>query len=184
MNTDTHHIYHLCASAAAGLWRRQRPSEAYQQRVTAILLGTAATESHLRHRRQHGFAWHHDGGAWGLWQTEWGAVSDSLRMLRKGTVLSWRCGAWLMRDADANMRPFFEMRPEQVMPIIAGWDRLAVMFCRLHYLRVNQPIPETICEQAAYWKQYYNTKYGAGTVDKYLADWQQHAAPVWGTHGR
>jgi len=46
---------------------------------------------------------------------------------------------------------------------------------RLHYYRVPEPIPDTVHEQAAYWKKYWNTPKGKGTVQKYLGDWAHYA---------
>ena len=43
-----------------------------------------------------------------------------------------------------------------------------VAFCRLHYRRVPKPLPTTLEEQAVYWKSFYNTAKGAGTVEKFL----------------
>jgi len=39
--------------------------------------------------------------------------------------------------------------------------------CRLHYWRVPRSIPKTLDEQAAYWKNWYNTAKGAGTVEHF-----------------
>ena len=46
--------------------------------------------------------------------------------------------------------------------LIAG-----IVCCRLHYWRVPKPMPKTLDEQAAYWKQWYNTSKGAGTIDHF-----------------
>lgn len=43
-----------------------------------------------------------------------------------------------------------------------------VVFSRLHYRRVPKPLPRTVNEQAVYWKAYYNTAKGKGSVDKFL----------------
>ena len=43
-----------------------------------------------------------------------------------------------------------------------------IAMCRLHYRRVPQPLPQTLDEQANYWKEYYNTSKGAGTPEKFL----------------
>ena len=45
---------------------------------------------------------------------------------------------------------------------------LAAICCRLKYLRVPAAIPNNLLERAAYWKKYYNTEAGKGTVDHYL----------------
>ncbi len=45
---------------------------------------------------------------------------------------------------------------------------LSLIFCRLRYWTVPEPIPETRPERAAYWKEHYNTVAGKGTSDEYL----------------
>ncbi len=44
----------------------------------------------------------------------------------------------------------------------------AAAMCRIHYLRVSIPIPNDLQGQAEYWKKYYNTAKGKGSVEKYL----------------
>ena len=44
---------------------------------------------------------------------------------------------------------------------------LAIIFCRLQYRRVSAPIPHSVGKMALYWKKYYNTELGAGTVEKF-----------------
>ena len=46
---------------------------------------------------------------------------------------------------------------------------LAIAFCRLYYRRKPGAIPATMPGRAAYWKKYYNTAGGAGSVDHYVA---------------
>ncbi len=45
---------------------------------------------------------------------------------------------------------------------------LAAIVCRLFYMLRPGSIPATVEERAAYWKKYYNTALGAGTVEHYL----------------
>ena len=45
----------------------------------------------------------------------------------------------------------------------------SIIMCRIHYRRVPKPLPKTLEEQAKYWKKYYNTKSGKGTVEKFLS---------------
>jgi hypothetical protein len=42
-----------------------------------------------------------------------------------------------------------------------------IIVCRLHYWRVPQPLPKTLDDQAVYWKAFYNTSKGSGTVDHF-----------------
>tara|TARA_Y100000593_G_C4308376_1_gene336997 strand:- start:1825 stop:2259 length:435 start_codon:yes stop_codon:yes gene_type:complete len=45
---------------------------------------------------------------------------------------------------------------------------LQVAFCRLCYRRVPEPIPPKLKGMADYWKKYYNTPGGKGTVKHFL----------------
>ena len=42
--------------------------------------------------------------------------------------------------------------------------------CRIHYLRQRESLPSAgnWSSIAAYWKKYYNTEHGAGTIDGFL----------------
>jgi len=54
---------------------------------------------------------------------------------------------------------------------------LAAAFCRIYYRRKPGAIPGTMPGRAAYWKKYYNTAGGAGTVDHYIAANLLHIDP-------
>lgn len=45
---------------------------------------------------------------------------------------------------------------------------IAICMCRFHYRRVPSAIPKTKQGRAKYWKKYYNTKLGKGTIEHYL----------------
>ena len=45
---------------------------------------------------------------------------------------------------------------------------------RLFLVKIPAPIPSDLPGQAAYWKRYYNTVAGKGTVEKFIED-VQHA---------
>ena len=57
---------------------------------------------------------------------------------------------------------------------LVAWDSLAynpllsMIFTRLKYKLIPEPIPNSIENRAIYWKKYYNTKAGKGTVEHYL----------------
>lgn len=59
------------------------------------------------------------------------------------------------------------------------WDlRHAILMARVHYLRVKEPLPEYTDEVAlaGYWKKYYNTRLGKGTVEKAIDKYQRYVA--------
>lgn len=45
---------------------------------------------------------------------------------------------------------------------------LSLLFCRLFYKLIPKEIPKTVEARASYWKKYYNTYKGKGTVEHYL----------------
>lgn len=119
-----------------------------------LLLGTAAQESGMGHYiRQLG-----QGPARGIFQMEPATERD----------------IW-----DNYLR--FKQEIKQAVIDITGrsgpgpwleWDlAYQIVMARLHYLRVKPPIPSDLEGQARYWKQYYNTVAGSGTVAEYLKNY-------------
>ncbi len=45
---------------------------------------------------------------------------------------------------------------------------LALIYCRLFWLLIPEPIPATLQGRAEYWKKYYNTSAGKGTTQDYI----------------
>jgi hypothetical protein len=45
---------------------------------------------------------------------------------------------------------------------------LSVLFARLKYRLIPDPIPLSVIGRAEYWKKYYNSYAGAGTVQHYI----------------
>lgn len=57
------------------------------------------------------------------------------------------------------------------------WNlRAAIITARIKYYSCPGKIPSTIEGQADYWKLWYNTPKGAGTVDGYLEAWHRFVA--------
>lgn len=46
----------------------------------------------------------------------------------------------------------------------------AVAMCRVHYIRVSEALPahDDVYALARYWKKYYNTELGAGSIDHFV----------------
>lgn len=51
----------------------------------------------------------------------------------------------------------------------------ATAMCRAHYLRVREPLPNAtdIKALAVYWKKYYNTALGKGTVEEFINNYKK-----------
>lgn len=61
------------------------------------------------------------------------------------------------------------------------WNlRYSAAMTRVHYRALKAPLPKPgdIQAQAAYWKKYYNTAAGKGTVEEYLRNWNKHVRKV------
>lgn len=125
----------------------------------ALILGTIAQESAFgTHVRQIG-----GGPALGICQMEPATFRDIL-------------GNWLA------YRRHIQERMRKIWPALPGPEalvedhRLAVAMCRLHYARVSEPLPaaDDIEGLARYWKQYYNTPRGAGTVEEFVENFHHY----------
>ena len=64
---------------------------------------------------------------------------------------------------------FVEPSEDEWRDILTTNIAAQIAICRLHYRRVPKPLPRTLKEHAVYWKAYYNTEKGAGTVDHFKA---------------
>ena len=53
-------------------------------------------------------------------------------------------------------------------------DALAICMCRIHYLRVTEPLPNNLPGWAAYWKKWYNTPLGKGTEQQFINDFNRY----------
>lgn len=57
------------------------------------------------------------------------------------------------------------------------WDLyLAIVSARINYLSKPGSIPDDIQGQAEYWKKYWNTSLGKGTVEQYMKNWRRYCA--------
>ena len=54
--------------------------------------------------------------------------------------------------------------------------RLAIITCRLRYYVVPKPLPDAddIPALAAYWKQWYNSPRGAGTIEEFIKNYRKY----------
>ena len=128
----------------------------YDQKALMLLLGTAAQESHLgTYIRQI------NGPALGIFQMEpatFNDITDNFlnykRHLKERIIKV--CNVQSLQSADLE----FNLA-------------LAVCFARLQYYRRPEPLPETVEQMAAYWKQWYNTPLGKGTEKEFIQNYQR-----------
>lgn len=175
-------IWKLCREAAESIFGRVSPTPEYARRVAWLLFGTAAQESGLRWERQRTPRWEGNVGGFSKWQVETGSIQDSLAYLRRRPDVCARATEWLFADPKAP-QTWIDLIPMEAILWALRMDdndKPGVLFARLHYLRVSEPVPLTLYDQASYWKDHFNTIKGAGTVEQYLGSWNRWCAPVVG----
>ena len=128
----------------------------------SLVLGTGAAESHLgKYMRQINFSMESNKGAYGLYGME------------------------LLSDADLwinylEYKPFLHQRVQLIVGSLNHKDALIgnlyyqTAMCRLQYARFKEPLPavDDIEGQGRYYKKYYNTHKGKGSVEKYVEDYR------------
>jgi hypothetical protein len=131
---------------------RDTDAELLSDAAINLLLGTAAQESafgtYLRQIR---------GPAIGAFQME-------------PATFDW------LRNKYKERYPHLEQCEAQDME----WDMgLAIVMARLRYRVVSAPLPtaDDVAALATYWKKYYNTVAGAGTVEEFVENWGRYVAP-------
>lgn len=131
----------------------------YSPAAEDLLLGTAATESHLgKYTSQQG-----GGPALGIYQMEPATLYDIWD--------SWLAHRPWLRDEIAKVIGCGEANTTRLQ-----YDPIyATVMARLHYRRVKWPLPKhgDVVGYAEYWKAHYNTPKGKGTEIKFIADWRR-----------
>ena len=154
----------------------------------ALIMGTAAAESDFRYLRQMGYdpilsplqeeSTADVGGAFGYTQVEIGTAMDMLTNWHRMNKFEGQYYSafryFLGEDLFINTEEF--ILPSKVA---IGWalqhrPLFSVAVCRLVYKRKPGAIPQDWQGRAEYWKEHYNTVYGAGTPDKFLAACENH----------
>jgi|TARA_R110000744_G_scaffold133783_1_gene242340 hypothetical protein len=69
-----------------------------------------------------------------------------------------------------NVEPekLLNMTEDELKNLLWGNIFAGIIFCRIKYWRVPKKIPFDLEGMAGYWKAYYNTEGGAGTVSHFL----------------
>ena len=162
----------LCRTIGHMTSRSVPVSAAYAERVGRLLFCTGLVESAYTETRQTGYGLETYHGAWGYWQTELGALHDSILFLRRNPAL--RAEVNRLGKADVTV-----LNSMQLLRAVMERPALACAFARLHYLRVKAAVPDSVEEQAAYWKQHYNTIKGKGRVESFVQRWERSGKKVW-----
>ena len=139
-----------------------RHLDLYSQSAENLLLGTAAMESLMgRYLRQV------QGPALGIFQMEPATHADIW-----DNFLIYRGD---LSGSVIKLTVLHRPRTEQLV-----WNlQYATAMCRIHYLRVPEglPDPDDVEGLAVYWKQYYNTHLGKGTVEQFMKHYTELVEP-------
>jgi hypothetical protein len=129
-------------------------ADLYSDSAVELLMLTAAVESKLGT-----YIKQVKGPALGVFQMEPATYEDIW-----ANFLSYKPGV--------ERRLYIEQGGEQLEYDI----RHAILMARIHYLRVKSPLPaaDDVDALAAYWKTYYNTHLGKGTVAKAKAAYERY----------
>lgn len=124
-----------------------------------LVMATGYAESRYEAIRQYARSDGRRGPARGMWQCEPATHRDYWRWIkRRGLVeaVANACG-YLGKDDEALT---FDLRYQALM-------------CRIHYRRIPTRLPDTYAGMAEYWKKYYNTSAGSGTIGGFVAAHRQ-----------
>jgi len=129
-----------------------------------LLLGTAAVESNLFRIRQIGYQLDSLNGAYGLWQMEL-FTYDSLF----NDYLNYRAAL------KTKVLSFYDKNCSVPQNLINNHFYACAM-ARVKYLTVPERLPKfnDIEAMAVYWKKYYNTEEGKGTVIKFIENYKKY----------
>jgi len=134
----------------------------YNQAAENLLFGTCAHESHCgKYVRQVG------GPALGIYQMEPATYKDLWTNFLKYKL-----------DLASHLLEVCGYRLQDAIPPaedLVTNVKLSTAMCRIHYLRVKAPLPaaDDLAGLANYWKKYYNTALGKGTVKQFIQDYER-----------
>jgi len=125
-----------------------------------LILGTGIIESRFKYLKQIA-----DGPASGFFQIEPAtAVDNCLSWLKFRPSMVGRC-------VKATKVP----KRYWIKPSMTEWEYLletniaaGIVHARIKYWRAPFPLPVTTSGKADYWKKWYNTEEGSGTVEEYV----------------
>jgi hypothetical protein len=126
---------------------------------------------------------------------------DAVNLLMGTAAQESHLGTYIMQQGGGPALGIFQMEPATEIDIwanyISGQPRLKekipeilgrkypnvfalktdlayqIIMARIHYLRQAEPLPSDALGMARYWKKYYNTPKGKGTVEEFLLNYSR-----------
>lgn len=131
--------------------------EMWSKAAENLMVGTALQESGLTYLRQVG-----GGPALGVFQMEPKTHDDIWK-----NYLMFRAKILLRVNDYKNLSPSENM--------LIGNLNYATAMARVHYYRRSEPLPDAddIESLGEYWKYFYNTPAGAGTVEEFIENYKK-----------
>lgn len=133
-----------------------------------LIMGTAAHESHLGdYIEQVG-----GGPALGIFQMEPATLNDCYE-----NYLDYRADLKAKVDGFLAAQPATQDGSPDKQQQLATNLAYATAMCRIRYYRAPAAMPSDpndVNALGTYWKQYYNTPQGAGTVEQFVADYNRY----------
>jgi len=132
----------------------------WSEQAEELVFLTGLVESGYRYISQIG-----SGIARSFWQVESATAKDSI-----DNYLSFRKSKTKKVSEAIGIAPdtLLSMTDEELKHLLWGNIVAGIVFCRLKYWRVPKRLPGDLNGMADYWKTYYNTEGGAGTVSHFL----------------
>ena len=132
----------------------------YSRDAVDLVYRTGMVESRYNYISQVG-----SGIARSFWQVESATAKDSIK-----NYLGFRPQKLMACAKAMHVDPDWlsDATDDDLKNLLWGSIAAGIVFCRLKYWRVPFKIPSNIKGQAKYWKKYYNSESGAGTVEKFL----------------
>lgn len=133
----------------------------HSEAAEALLMGTAAQESHLgQYLRQVG-----GGPALGIFQMEPATAKDIWI-----NYMAHKRAVW-----DTVLELSGVVAPSELH--LEANLVYQILLARVHYMRVTAPLPDVEpAALGAYWKRHWNTPKGAGTVEQFIENWNRFCA--------
>jgi len=132
-----------------------------------LVVGTAIQESRATYLKQMG-----NGPALGIFQMEPATHDDIwVNYINYRASLRVDLNYLTMKMSGAHSNTINQIPAQEMI----GNLYYATAMCRLQYKRVPAALPSRdVGQLAAYWKQYYNTPLGAGTVDEFVHNFKKY----------
>ncbi len=136
----------------------------WTQAAEQLVLATGAHESGYKHLYQIG-----GGPALGYWQMEPATYTDH-----------WNTYLHRKRELIDRLATLSARYPPGAMQMVTNLAYACAM-CRIHYYRRPAALPPSDDAEAIgkYWKRWYNTEAGAGTVPSFILTYNEYVKPLY-----